>query len=177
REEARLAEERAAEERRAQEEAARQKAEQERRRKEQAEREKAERERLAREKAERERREREQAELERREAELAAQLAAERQREAIRGSAQASEYKALLTTRIMRAWVKPASARPGMVCEVTVTQVPGGAVTGVRFGSCNGDAAVRQSIQDAVFRASPLPPPPDPALFEREFGVRFIPEE
>jgi colicin import membrane protein len=32
---------------------------------------------------------------------------------------------------------------------------------------CNGDAAVRQSIENAVYRASPLPDPPDPALFQR----------
>jgi colicin import membrane protein len=42
--------------------------------------------------------------------------------------------------------------------------------------SCNGDEAVRQSIEDAVLRASPLPAPPDPALFERELLLRFRPD-
>jgi hypothetical protein len=35
---------------------------------------------------------------------------------------------------------------------------------------------VRQSIEDAVRRASPLPAPPDPALFEREIILRFKPD-
>ena len=36
-----------------------------------------------------------------------------------------------------------------------VTQVPGGEVTQVRIGQCNGDQAVRESIEAAVYRASP----------------------
>jgi hypothetical protein len=36
---------------------------------------------------------------------------------------------------------------------------------------------VRQSIENAVYRASPLPDPPDPALFERKITLRFVPNE
>jgi colicin import membrane protein len=50
-------------------------------------------------------------------------------------------------------------------------------VTGARVTQCNGDAAARQSIENAVYRASPLPEPPDPALFERNFVFRFKPNE
>ncbi len=64
----------------------------------------------------------------------------------------------------------PAPARPGIECVLNVTQVPGGEVTNVRIGTCNGDQAVRESIEAAVYRASPLPPPPDPTLFERSLG-------
>ena len=56
-----------------------------------------------------------------------------------------------------------------------VTQEPGGTVTQVKVGECNGDQAVRQSIEQAVYRASPLPPPPDPSLFERELTIHFTP--
>jgi colicin import membrane protein len=77
---------------------------------------------------------------------------------------------------VERAWVRPPSARVGLACEVRVTQVPGGTVTGVRIGQCNGDEAVRQSIEAAVHRASPLPQPADPALFERELIFNFAPE-
>ncbi len=191
-EELRLAEEQriAAEqeaERQAAEVAAREQAEREQREKERQEREKAarekaererlERERVARENAERQRREREEAERRRREAELAEQLASEERREAVRGSALANQYKAQIEAKIMRAWLKPPSARAGLVCEVRVTQVPGGSVAGVQIGRCNGDEAVRLSVEDAVRRASPLPSPPDPALFERELIVTFRPEE
>jgi colicin import membrane protein len=57
-----------------------------------------------------------------------------------------------------------------------VTQVPGGEVTQVRIGECNGDQAVRESIEAAVYRASPLPPPPDPALFDRNLKINFKPD-
>jgi colicin import membrane protein len=58
-----------------------------------------------------------------------------------------------------------------------VTQVPGGEVVGVKIGECNGDEVVRQSIEAAVYRASPLPEPPDPALFERNLKLEFKPCE
>jgi colicin import membrane protein len=83
----------------------------------------------------------------------------------------------LIRNRVERAWVRPPSARVGLACEVRVTQVPGGSVTGVSFGRCNGDETVRQSIEAAVYRASPLPQPPDPALFERELIFNFAPSD
>jgi colicin import membrane protein len=175
-EEQRIAETRQAAERKAREDAARAQAEREKAAREKAEREKVERERVARETAERARREREEAERTRREAELAQQLAVEDRREAVRGSALANQYKAQIEAKIMRNWIRPPSARPGLVCEARVTQVQGGSVTNVQIGRCNGDEAVRQSAEAAVLRASPLPPPPDPALFERELIVTFRPE-
>jgi hypothetical protein len=50
-------------------------------------------------------------------------------------------------------------------------------VLDVRIGSCNGDAAVRESITNAVFRASPLPPPSDPRAFARRLEIVFRPTE
>jgi len=95
-----------------------------------------------------------------REAELRDQLAAEERLNAARTGGQEAQYKQLLYARITNAWIRPPSARPGVVCVVHVTQVPGGEVTGVTVGTCNGDAAVRESVEAAVYRASPLPAPP-----------------
>ena len=39
------------------------------------------------------------------------------------------------------------------------------------------DIITRESIENAVYRASPLPDPPDPALFQRNFAFRFKPDE
>jgi len=36
---------------------------------------------------------------------------------------------------------------------------------------------VQQSIQRAVNNASPLPPPPDPSLFERNLRLVFEPHD
>jgi colicin import membrane protein len=111
------------------------------------------------------------------EAELRKSLEAEERLNTLRSSSAMSSWIAQIANRIQRAWIRPPSARPGIDCVVHVTQVPGGAVTSVKVGECNGDAAVRQSIEDAVIRASPLPPPPDPALFERELDIRFKPQD
>ena len=112
-----------------------------------------------------------------REAELRAQLAAEERVNAARGSADEVAWLALIRDRVTRAWIRPPSARAGVNCEVLVTQVPGGVVTGVQIGSCNGDAAVRESIEAAVYRASPLPTPTNPDLFDRNLKFNFHPDE
>ena len=96
---------------------------------------------------------------------------------AARSSGALAEWQAQIAARIQRAWLRPPSARPGIDCIVYVTQVPGGEVTNARVGECNGDQAVRESIESAVYRASPLPPPPDPALFERNLEIRFVPTD
>jgi colicin import membrane protein len=112
-----------------------------------------------------------------REAELRKQLADEERVSAVQSGPLRDRYIALLQNKVQRAWIKPPSATAGVDCLVQVTQVPGGEVTGARVTQCNGDAAVRQSIENAVYRASPLPEPPDPALFERNFTLRFRPNE
>ena len=112
-----------------------------------------------------------------REAELRHQLADEERVSAVQSGPLRDRYIALLRNKIQNAWIKPPSATPGVDCLVQVTQVPGGEVTGARVTQCNGDAAVRQSIENAVYRASPLPDPPDPALFERNLSLRFRPNE
>jgi colicin import membrane protein len=99
-----------------------------------------------------------------REAELRRQMADEEHRSAVESGPLRDSYIAKLRNRIQNAWIKPPSASVGLDCLVEVTQIPGGEVTGARVSTCNGDAAARQSIENAVYRASPLPDPPDPAV-------------
>jgi len=87
------------------------------------------------------------------------------------------QYKSLIRQKIERNWVRPPSAKPGLECEVSVTQIPGGQVTDVRIGRCNADDAVRRSIEAAVLRASPLPLPDDATLFERNLSFIFKPQQ
>ena len=112
-----------------------------------------------------------------REAELRRSIEAEERGNAIRNSDEAARWHAQIIARVTRAWIKPPSAQPGISCIVAVTQVPGGEVTAVRVNSCSiNDAALRESVEAAVYRASPLPPPPDPALFERNLELTFAPQ-
>jgi colicin import membrane protein len=133
-------------------------------------------EREKREKEAAERREREAAQK-RREAELAAALAAEAERAEARASDQYEQYILMITNRIKSNWDRPLSARLGIDCVVQVVQLPTGDVVSARVASCNGDDAVRRSIERAVMDASPLPRAPTPALFERSLNVTFRPDE
>lgn len=108
---------------------------------------------------------------------LARQLAEEERLAAAADSGALAEYVGLIRQKVERNWVPPASARPGLECEVIVNQLPGGQVGDVRLGRCNGDDAVRRSIEAAVRRSDPLPLPADPALFERNLRFTFKPEE
>lgn len=112
-----------------------------------------------------------------REAELRRALEAEARGNAVRNSDEAARWQAQIVARIERAWIKPPSAQPGISCSVSVTQVPGGEVTAVRVNSCSiNDAALRESVEAAVYRASPLPAPPDPAMFDRNLELTFAPK-
>jgi colicin import membrane protein len=111
-----------------------------------------------------------------REEDLQRDLAAEEQAKRARAGPALASWQAQIAARITREWRRPLTARPGIECMLNVTQVPGGEVTEVSIGACNGDQAVRESIQAAVYRASPLPPPPDPALFDRHLRIDFKPD-
>jgi colicin import membrane protein len=111
-----------------------------------------------------------------READLKRSLAAEQRADTGASSAALASWRSQITAKITRAWLRPPTARQGLECNLYVTQVPGGEVTEVRVGECNGDQAVRESIEAAVYRASPLPPPPDPALFDRNLKITFKPD-
>jgi len=77
------------------------------------------------------------------------------------------KWKALIQLKIHNNWNPPPSTPANLSCVVVVTQIPGGTVTNAQMQTCNGDDAVVQSIITAVYRASPLPAPPDPSLFDQ----------
>jgi colicin import membrane protein len=110
-------------------------------------------------------------------ADLQRSIDAEERLDAARASGAMSSWVAQITARIQRAWIRPPSARSGLECTLYLTQVPGGEITNVRLGACNGDDAVKQSVLDAAYRASPLPAPSDPSLFERNLEVTFRPTD
>jgi len=116
---------------------------------------------------------RKQAELE---AELAQALATEDEARRAEESGLLDQYLRAIHDRIQRNWNPPPSVRPGLSCVLNVTQIPSGDVVGVSFGPCNGDEAVKRSIEAAVQAASPLPRPAVQALFNRSLEVTFKPE-
>jgi len=168
----------AEEKKRKEEEAKRKQKEQEeaeRKRKEEAEKKKKA-------EAERKRKEQERAAQEARERALQEQL--EQEAQAMNAAARRAQERMMIGYRdairqdVERAWRKPPNATPDMSCVVSVRQIPGGEVADARIVSCNtNDQGFQQSVVAAVHRASPLPVPPDPALFQREIEFTFSPRE
>jgi len=101
------------------------------------------------------------------------ELEAEERRFAARNSAEMAAYQFAIAQKIRRNWAVPASAGPETKCSVRVTQLPGGDVVGVNIISCNGDDAVRRSVEAAIRRSSPLPEPEDPDLFDRNLTLNL----
>lgn len=126
--------------------------------------------------AARKRREEEARRQQEAEALLLAQLEEEEQRLSAANAGLRDQYVALIRQKIQRNWLRPAGAKAGLKCEVAVTQLPSREVVDVRVGQCNGDAATVRSIEAAVYKASPLPSPPDPTLFERKLLLIFEPD-
>jgi colicin import membrane protein len=151
-------------------------------------------------KAEAKRKAEEEARLEekRRQAEIERQQAIERQREenrreeerlqaeareqeiadeseliSARNSSEMGAYLAAIQNKVVRNWVRPATARDDLECYVAITQLPNGEVVSVRVVRCNGDDVVVRSIEAAVRKASPLPLPENTLLFLRDFQFRF----
>lgn len=146
----------------------------------------AEKKRLAeeqRKKDEAAKKKREEEDRQRRENELKRQMDAEaeriaeetrqqRQREA---TVHEEQYKADIIDKVQRNWRRVPGMKQEFECKVEVHQIPGGEVTGVRIIESSGDAAIDASVEAAVWKASPLPAPPSPDIFDREVVITFVP--
>jgi colicin import membrane protein len=138
---------------------------------------KAEQEARAKATADKRREAQEKRERDLREADLRARLADEETRSSAGFQSLKASYVRAIQAHVEQRWYEPPGVTQGLSCTIFVTQIPGGEVVGMRFGTCNGGGAVRQSIETAVRNASPLPAPPEPQLFEREVKLVFTPKE
>ncbi len=156
-------------------------AERKRRKEQEVERLRAEAERKRLEDIERQQLENQRLRLEAEEAELLRQRQAELDAEDIRLAALSASDEArwafAIQQQITRNFIRPASAPEDLECVVNVRQLPGGQVVNVDIGRCNGDESVRRSIVAAIFKASPLPSPENPNVFDRNLQIIFNPEQ
>lgn len=116
-------------------------------------------------------------EAQRREAEqaLQSQLAAEQAGiEAARVEGVVAEYIGYIQERIQRSWLRPPGSPAGLSCVVQVGLIPGGEVARVQIVRSSGDPVFDRSVESAVYKASPLPLPPDAALFKHFRDLRLI---
>ncbi|WP_440222096.1 cell envelope integrity protein TolA [Dokdonella sp. MW10] len=85
-----------------------------------------------------------------------------------------ARYAAAIQAAVTRAWNRPESAQGGLRCALRIVQIPGGDVLSVSVASpCNADGAARNSIEQAVMRAAPLPYEGYQQVFERDITFNF----
>ena len=110
---------------------------------------------------------------------LQEQLAAEGAAlEAARNQDIISQFVGLIGEKVQRNWIQPPTSRVGLSCVVQVQLLPSGDVVSVQIVQSSGDAVFDRSVEAAVYRAAPLPLPPDPRMFEsfRTVQFRFVPK-
>ena len=105
---------------------------------------------------------------------LQEQVAAEEKRRAdTRAQGEVERYKGLIRQKVSRSWNIPAGYRKGSQCTVHVRLVPGGEVLSVVIVKSSGDPIFDRSVENAVYKASPLPVPEDKKLFEQFRDLEF----
>jgi len=140
----------------------------------------AEAERKRKEEEARQKRLAEEAEIRRvaEEAELKRRLAEEEQRVAEHNrklNSLRQQYVKLIVQKVESKWLRPTTVSANQSCEVHVRQTALGDVISVNLQECSSDVAFKNSIERAVWAASPLPPPPNPEVFDNEIRFTFRP--
>ena len=116
--------------------------------------------------------------------ELKHALAAEEQERAAqadeaRANAAMADLQVLIRERVTRNWNRPVGVPPGLNCLLRVRLAVGGEVLAVSVVKSSGNALFDRSVENAVYKAAPLPVPGDPKLFKyvREINIKFDPQD
>lgn len=94
-----------------------------------------------------------------------------------RARSELARYEGLIRQKIDRNWVRQPDWK-NMEVVVRVRLAPTGEVIEATIVRASGNAGFDRSVENAVYKASPLPLPEDKGLFEhfRELDLRFRPE-
>ena len=153
---------------------------------------KKEKERLAKAKKEEERKRKEaekkkQAELarkkkaaeEKRRKELALQKKLEEERQQAAFNSLLAQYTPIIRQKVSRNWNQPASTQKGIAAQVVVKLTATGEVISAKVSRSSGNSVFDRSVENAVYKASPLPIPQERGINEkfRNLNLTFKPED
>lgn len=93
---------------------------------------------------------------------------------AARAGTEIEKYRYLIEQRVSRSWNRPVGVAKGLKCEVHVRLTPNGEVLSANVVRSSGNAVFDRSVENAVYKAAPLPLPGDPALFDNFREIRFV---
>jgi len=85
-----------------------------------------------------------------------------------------AQYVAAVQNTVTHNWNRPENVPADLVCPIEIVQLPGGQVISASVvNPCNADQVTRTSIEQAVYRASPLPYQGYEKVFSRTIIFRF----
>ncbi len=84
-----------------------------------------------------------------------------------------NRYKAEILQAIGARWVVPAGVDKTLSSQFLIQVAKGGAVVSVKLLHSSGDAALDRSARVAIYKASPLPVPKDPVIFDKFRELRL----
>jgi colicin import membrane protein len=101
-----------------------------------------------------------------------------RAEQAARLQSEIDRHKALIRQTVQQNWVRPAGWTSRMECVVRVRLAPTGEVISATIVRSSGNVLFDRSVENAVYKSSPLPMPQDKDLIEsvRDLELRFRPE-
>lgn len=102
---------------------------------------------------------------------------AQQKSEAINGIV--NQYQGLIIEAISKNWLVPSDTDPNTSCQLYISLLPDGKVRDVKIVKSSGNIALDRSAVAAVYKASPLPVPKDPAAYQpfKQFNLTVKPEE
>ncbi len=82
---------------------------------------------------------------------------------------------AAITQKIQRNWLRPVGSGEGLKCTVRVRLIPTGDIVpgSVAIIKGSGNGAFDRSVEQAIYKAEPLPVPKGPA-FEQFRSIDFV---
>jgi colicin import membrane protein len=88
------------------------------------------------------------------------------------------KYKALILGAIGQQWILPDQVNTSLSSRFKIRLAPNGAVLDVQLTRSSGDAVLDRSAEAAIYKASPLPVPSEPDMFNvfREISLTVRPE-
>ena len=82
-------------------------------------------------------------------------------------------YLQALSHQVAQHWLRPPDVSSDLTCVVQVQQTKSGEVIAAKVVRGSGNAIFDRSVEAAVLKASPLPTPQEPELFDPVLNVTF----
>lgn len=81
-----------------------------------------------------------------------------------------------LAEHIASRWLRPPGLPSGLRCQAQIDILPNGEVISVKIVASSGNPAFDAAVENAIYKASPLPLPSDPKAFQRTLKPTFDPD-